>query len=210
LGVFDVPAWELIEEIAKDLKSNRKVEQPVFTIYAKSGAHRERAPQHEDWWFVRCASILRRLYVDGPNGVQSLRTYYGGTRNRGVAPSHFKKGSGKVIRSCLQALEGQGFLKKVEKTGRKLTPSGEKYLYQAAKGLGDRMVELRKEQVKAKLQRQEIRVEKDKALKKAREMKMDLRKAARKEKDEKKKEEKAEEKGKKKKEKGKEKKKKKK
>ena len=194
MGILDVPAWELIEEIARDLKSSRKVAQPNFTVYAKSGAHRERAPQNPDWWYVRCASILRRLYVDGPHGVQSLRSYYGGTRNRGVAPSHFKKGSGKVIRTCLQALESQGFLAKVEKTGRRVSPAGEKYLYAKAKELGGKLEALRKEQVKARIERKAVRAEKDKVLKKARELKMDLRKTAKKEKTKEKKDEKEKEK----------------
>jgi small subunit ribosomal protein S19e len=188
LGIFDVPAWELIEEIARDLKTNRKVGQPGFTLYVKSGAHRERAPQNQDWWYVRCASILRRLYLDGPHGVQSLRSYYGGTRNRGVAPSHFKKGGGKVIRSCLQALEGQGFLVKVEKTGRRVSPAGEKYLFARAKELSGKLEQLRKDQVKARLERKAVRAEKDKALKKARELKMELRKTTKKDKEKEKKE----------------------
>ena len=57
--VFDVPADLLIEEIAKDLREVKKIEQPGFIIYAKSGSHRERAPLRKDWWYVRCASILR-------------------------------------------------------------------------------------------------------------------------------------------------------
>lgn len=131
--VYDVPADMLIDEIAKDLKERRKVPEPGFASFAKTGAHRERAPQRRDWWHVRCAAILRRIYVDGPSGTERLRTYYGGREARGVRPHHFRKAGGKVIRTCLQALEKEGFLAKKEKTGRIVTKEGQKYLNDVSK-----------------------------------------------------------------------------
>ncbi len=129
--VFDVPADLLIEEMAKDLREVKKIEQPGFVLYAKSGSHRERAPLRKDWWYVRCASILRRMYVDGSCGTERLRSYYGGRKAFKVAPHHFRKASGKVIRTCLQALEKEGLLKR-EKFGRSVSGAGAKYLGQAA------------------------------------------------------------------------------
>jgi len=129
--VFDVPADLLIEEIAKDLRETRKLQQPEFVLYAKSGHHRERAPLRKDWWYVRCASILRRLYIDGSCGTERLRSYYGGRKAFKVAPHHFRKASGKVIRTCLQALEKEGLLKR-EKFGRSVSGAGLKCLNQTA------------------------------------------------------------------------------
>jgi len=130
ISVFDVPAGAVISAVAADLKG--KLEKPAFTAWIKSGAHRERAPLDKEWWYVRSASILYRVYKDGPVGTESLRTYYGGKRNRGSRPHHFRKASGKVVRTCLQGLEKEGLIKKLGK-GRGITPKGQKYLNDKAK-----------------------------------------------------------------------------
>ena len=167
ITVFDVPAQYLIEEIARDLKENQKLKQPEFAMFVKTGAHRQRPPQQKDWWYVRCASILRRLYVDGPHGVERLRTYYGGRKDRGTEPEKFVKASGKVIRSCLQALEGLGFLEKHPK-GRKVSPKGESYLTKISKLVHSKLEkgEYQKEAEQKKLERmkrlQEMQKEKEK------------------------------------------------
>ena len=133
MGIFDIPAIELIEAIAAELRKSPVYKEPVWTLFVKSGRHRERAPQRKDWWHMRCASILYRVYKDGPVGTESLRTYYGGKRNRGVKPHHFFKASGKVIRSCLQALEKDGLVRKAKPKGRELTAKGAKFLNAKAK-----------------------------------------------------------------------------
>ena len=127
--VFDVPPELLIRELAKELKETRKLPQPAFVPFVKTGAHRERAPANPEWWYVRCASILRRIYIDGAVGTEGLRTYYGGRRARGTKPHEFRKASGKVIRTCLQALEKEGLLAKGKK-GRIVSPKGEQLLQQ--------------------------------------------------------------------------------
>lgn len=128
--VFDVPPDLLIKEVAKDLKENLKIEQPVFADFVKTGQHKERSPQEKNWWYARCASIFRRVYKEGPIGTESLRTYYGGRKSRKTKPHRFKKSSGKIVRTCLQALEKQGFIEKDSKgkKGRKITGKGESYL----------------------------------------------------------------------------------
>ena len=134
VSVFDVHPELLIQETAKDLKEKFKVQKPAFADFVKTGANKERAPQNPDWYYVRMASILRRVYVDGPVGVESLRTYYGGRKARGVKPHEFRKASGKIIRLCLQELEKLGFVEKdKKKEGRKITGKGEKYLTEKAK-----------------------------------------------------------------------------
>ncbi len=126
MGIYDVPAGMLIDEVAVELKG--KLKQPEFIIYVKSGAHRERVPQNPDWFYVRAASILYRIYKNGNLGTGALRNYYGGRKNRGVKPEAKRKASGKVIRTCLQELEKNGFIKK-DKKGRLITGKGEKLLY---------------------------------------------------------------------------------
>ncbi|HZX19736.1 MAG TPA: 30S ribosomal protein S19e [archaeon] len=152
MGIYDVPADRLIEAVANELKT--KIQQPEFTKYIKTGAHRERAPQRSDWFFMRNASILYQLYRHGATGTGSLRTYYGGRRNRGVKPEHKKKASGKIIRVCLQNLEKQGLLKK-DKKGRAVTGKGEKLLYAKAKEIEIIFKEEIKKQEEEKVQRME-------------------------------------------------------
>lgn len=129
--VKDVQARTLIEEIAKDLKDNKKIKAPAFSTYVKTGSHRERAPVREDWWYVRMGSILRKTYIEGHVTVNALRNYYGGKKRRGTRPPIFRQAGGKIIRTALQDLGKLGFVKISEnKKGRIITPSGQKYMDQ--------------------------------------------------------------------------------
>ncbi len=128
-NVKDVPAQIMIAEISKNLKENKNIVVPEFAQFVKTGCSRERAPQDKDWWFVRMASILRKVAINDKTTVNSLRTYYGGKKNRGVKPEEFRKAGGKIIRVCLQDLEKLGYVSKSdEKKGRIITPVGQKYL----------------------------------------------------------------------------------
>ena len=127
-NVKDVDAHSLILEISKDLKENQGVKMPEFAVFVKTGSHNERAPDNEDWWYIRMASILRRVYTSGTVTVKKLRSYYGGKKRRGVRPSVFRKAGGKIIRVCLQDLEKLGFVKQTEMKGRQITVKGQAYL----------------------------------------------------------------------------------
>ncbi len=188
MSVFEVPAQELIEEIAVDLKENKKVPQPTFVPFIKSGVHRERAPQNKDWWFIRTASILRRIYIDGPLGTEDLRNYYGGKKARGVRPHRKRKASGKVIRTCLQALEKQKLIEQVKPLGRKITSLGEKYLNQKAKEVSLNLENILKEKAVEKIKQMQKRTERDRELQEARKVKAEIQKTVKKEKIKKKKE----------------------
>lgn len=126
---FDVPAAILIQRLAKYLKENvDAVEPPEWAAYVKTGVHAERAPQDPDWWYVRCASLLRKVYIEGPIGVEHLRSKYGGRKNIGTRPEHARKGGGAIIRKALQQLERAGFVKTVRGKGRVITPEGRRLL----------------------------------------------------------------------------------
>ena len=129
--VFDVPADLLIKKVAEEFKENDKINSPAWSNFVKTGVHKERKPENADWWYVRCASIIRRVYIDGPVGVMSLRTFYGGKKDRGVTPEVFKKGSGAIIRNALHQLEDAGFVEKVE-GGRVVSPQGRSFLDKTA------------------------------------------------------------------------------
>lgn len=128
--VYDVKAEPLIKEVAKELED--EFEAPEWTEFAKTGVHKERPPQQDNWYHIRAAAILRRIYMDGPLGVSKLRTIYGGRKNNGHGPEHHEKASGKVIRTSLQKLEEAGYVETEEGEGRKLTEKGQSFLDQKA------------------------------------------------------------------------------
>jgi small subunit ribosomal protein S19e len=125
--VRDVPADKLINRLKEELKKFKEISPPHWAKFVKSGVHRERPPEQEDFWFIRAASILRRIYLNGPVGVSRLRSYYGGARKRGSRPRHFRKASGAIIRKILQQLEKVNLIEK-NKRGRKVTAKGKKFL----------------------------------------------------------------------------------
>ncbi len=127
--VYDVEPNNLIEKTAKELKKDENIEPPEWSHFAKTGAHKERVPTDRDWWYVRSAAILRRIYVE-PQGVLRLKRVYGGRKNRGYKPERFATGSGSIARKSLMQLEKAGLVKtdKKKKTGRMITPKGRKFL----------------------------------------------------------------------------------
>ncbi len=126
---YDVPADALIGRISDYIKGNlREVAPPEWAAYVKTGSHVERAPQDPDWWYVRTASMLRKLYMKGPVGVSRLRKEYGGRKRRGVRPAHFARAGGKIIRSILQQLEVAGLVEKASNGGRVVSAKGKSLL----------------------------------------------------------------------------------
>jgi small subunit ribosomal protein S19e len=130
--VYDVPADHLIRQVAEELKKHKEVTPPAWAAFAKTGTHKEMPPEDPDWWFIRAAAVLRRVYVDGPLGVERMRSFYGGKKNRGSKPNAFRKGSGSILRKSLQQLEALGFILH-DKTGRKVSPAGMAFLDKVAR-----------------------------------------------------------------------------
>lgn len=127
VSVYDVPADILISRVAEKLKEMEEFKPPEWAYYVKTGVHKERSPDQNDWWYYRVSSIFRKVYTDGPVGIERLRTAYGGRKNRGVKPEKFRKGSGSIVRKALQQLESAGFVRKTEE-GRVVTPKGRSFL----------------------------------------------------------------------------------
>ncbi len=126
---YDVPASLLIEKLAKYLKDEvDEVVPPPWAPLVKTGSHTERQPQNPDWWYVRCASLLRKIYLYGPIGVERLRSYYGGRVRRGARPEHARKGGGAIIRKALQQLEKAGLVEVYGNKGRVVTRKGRSLL----------------------------------------------------------------------------------
>jgi small subunit ribosomal protein S19e len=125
--VYDVPADHIIRRVAEELKKRKEIVPPAWAAFAKTGVHKEMPPEDPDWWFTRAAAVLRRVYVDGPLGVERMRSFYGGNKNRGSRPNAFRKGSGSVLRKSLQQLEAAGLIIH-DKTGRRVSPAGMAFL----------------------------------------------------------------------------------
>jgi small subunit ribosomal protein S19e len=125
--VREVEAGKLVNKLKEELKKVEDIKPPEWAKFAKSGAHRERPPEQRDFWYARAAAVLRRIYLNGPVGVERLRSYYGGGRGKGYAPPSFRKGSGSIVRKVLQQLEKAGLVEKAAK-GRKVTVKGQKLL----------------------------------------------------------------------------------
>lgn len=138
--VYDVPGDILVREVSKEIEDKGIVEMPEWAKYVKTGTNKERPPEEEDWWFKRAASILRRVYIDGPAGVESLRSYYGGRKKGGHGPDEKEKGSGKVIRTALQNLEEAGYVDKSPE-GRTISGKGQSFLDSISTGIKEQMEE---------------------------------------------------------------------
>jgi len=129
----DVPANEFIQKLAKYLKENTDaVTPPSWSSMVKTGAHVQKPPENPDWWHVRCASLLRKIYVHGPIGIEKLRTEYGGRKDYGIKPEHAVKAGGAIIRKALQQLEAAGLIEKFQNRGRRITKDGRKLLEEIA------------------------------------------------------------------------------
>ena len=135
-SIYDINPSELIEKAANELKKDKQIEIPEWAMTVKTGPGQERLPDSLDWWYMRSASVLRKIYVKGPIGVSKLRTYYGKKKNRGLKPEKFYKASGKIIRTILQQLETAGLVVQAEKgvhKGRIVSPKGVSFLDKLAK-----------------------------------------------------------------------------
>jgi len=126
--VFDVPPKNLISVVAKKLQNDKSVVPPEWANFARTGVDRENPPMEKDWWYTRCASILRKIYINSYVGVEHLRAEYGGKRDRGSKPYKARSGSGSITRKAVQQLEKAGYVSKVKGKGRMLTPKGRSFL----------------------------------------------------------------------------------
>ncbi len=135
--VYDVPPDELIERTALKLKEYDEMEPPEWSAFVKTGRHKESAPVQDDWWYIRAASVLRKIFINGPIGSSKLASEYGGYADRGSEPNKSVKGSRSIVRKCMIQLESAGLLTKKDNQGRVVTPEGQSLLDQLAKEVYD-------------------------------------------------------------------------
>jgi small subunit ribosomal protein S19e len=127
-SVKDVPSEALIMKAAQELQKVEEIKPPEWVSYVKTGMNKERPPSQDNWWYIRAASMMRKIYLGNALGVSKLRKAYGGRKNLGHKPEHKRPASGAVIRKVLQQIEAAGFVKSEKGKGRKLTPKGQSFL----------------------------------------------------------------------------------
>ncbi|TFG08282.1 MAG: 30S ribosomal protein S19e [Promethearchaeota archaeon] len=133
MSLYSVEAGTLIKTVAEKLKDFPEIKPPEGSEFWKTAYFKELAPiDSENFWYIRCASILRKISKFGPIGVNRLRKYYGGRDRKSSGLSHSSKGSGKIIRVALQQLEKANLVERSEKEGRKITPEGTSILDRTA------------------------------------------------------------------------------
>jgi len=139
--LYDAPTDELIDALTEELDD--VVEAPEWAAFAKTGHDREMPPQQDDFWARRAASLLRKVAVDGPAGVERLSTEYGsltkGSTRYRVAPRQKTDGSKNIIRTILQQLEDADLVQQQGSEGRIVTGEGRSLLDDTA---GDVLEEL--------------------------------------------------------------------
>ena len=129
-NVKDVSTDDFIKAYAEHLKRTGKVQQPEWSDIVKTGCGEELAPSDPDWFYVRAASLARRLYVQPNEGLRTLRNRYSKMQSKGSQPDKRVPASGKIIRVILQQLQTAGLVKKSGNAsdGRSLTKDGYKDL----------------------------------------------------------------------------------
>ncbi len=134
--VYEVPSDLFLERLASELKETvDQVKPPPWVGRAKTSAHAEAPPISEDWWYIRAASMMRKLYVHGPSGVSRLAAAYGGRLSRGPASERAWAGGRSSIRKILQQLESAGLVDRQAKEGRALTGKARALMDQLASSI---------------------------------------------------------------------------
>uniref|UniRef100_A0A2P2KYQ3 Uncharacterized protein MANES_01G097700 n=2 Tax=Rhizophora mucronata TaxID=61149 RepID=A0A2P2KYQ3_RHIMU len=130
--VKDVSPHEFVRAYSAHLKRSGKIELPHWTDIVKTGRFKELAPYDPDWYYVRAASMARKIYLRAGLGVGGFQRIYGGSKRNGSCPRHFCKSSGAVARHILQQLQEMGIIELDAKGGRRITSSGQRDLDQVA------------------------------------------------------------------------------
>ncbi len=120
---YDVTATDLIRNISEEFRTLAEIVPPSWAPFVKTGVNRELPPENSDWWYIRSAAVLRKIYLKGPLGTRRLKALYGGRKNRGTKTEKARPGSGSIARKILQQLESAKLVETVP-NGRQITAKG--------------------------------------------------------------------------------------
>ncbi|KAJ6794403.1 40S ribosomal protein S19-like [Iris pallida] len=130
--VKDVCPYDFVKAYSAHLKRSGKMELPQWTDIVKTGRFKELAPYDPDWYYIRAASMARKIYLRQGIGVGGFQKIYGGRKRNGSRPPHFCKSSGAVARNILQQLQAMNIIDVDPKGGRVITSQGRRDLDQVA------------------------------------------------------------------------------
>ncbi|KAJ6826176.1 40S ribosomal protein S19-like [Iris pallida] len=130
--VKDVCPHDFVKAYSAHLKRSGKMELPQWTDIVKTGRFKELAPYDPDWYYIRAASMARKIYLRQGIGVGGFQKIYGGRKRNGSRPPHFCKSSGAVARNILQQLQAMNIIDIDPKGGRVITSQGRRDLDQVA------------------------------------------------------------------------------
>jgi small subunit ribosomal protein S19e len=131
--VYDVPPQKLIDMTADKLREFPEIVPPEWAEDVKTGTHVETQPVQENWWHIRSAAVLRKVYLYGPIGTERLAGEFGGAKDRKVKPYKAVKGSRSIIRHSLRQLESAGLIEADKNKGRVITSKGQSLLDNTAR-----------------------------------------------------------------------------
>eukprot|EP00455_Lapot_gusevi_P016160 TRINITY_DN1826_c0_g2_i1.p1 TRINITY_DN1826_c0_g2~~TRINITY_DN1826_c0_g2_i1.p1 ORF type:complete len:167 (-),score=53.52 TRINITY_DN1826_c0_g2_i1:50-550(-) len=122
----DVSAWRWVKTCAAHLKQEGKLFVPRCAEIIKTSHGRERAPQNVDWYYIRCAAVLRAIYVRPGQGYGGLSKRFGIKKNRGSQPEITTRAARGPLHWACRSLEGLKLITKGKEGGRVITKEGRK------------------------------------------------------------------------------------
>ena len=99
---MDIAAADFIKAYAAHLKKGGRLVLPDWVDSVKTGYGRELPPLDPDWFYVRAASLARKIYLNKGLGVGALAHWYGKTVAKRNTPQKHAVASRKIIRSLLR------------------------------------------------------------------------------------------------------------
>merc|ERR1739841_1502 len=124
--VKDVPADDFIKACADFLKRQPKFDVPKYHDIVKTATFKELAPYDEDWFYIRAASVARKVSLRKGTGVGALKKWYGGSSGShvGTCKAHFSTASGAIIRKAMLELEKLEMMEHCSDGGRMISSKG--------------------------------------------------------------------------------------
>eukprot|EP00462_Mataza_sp_D1_P005046 CAMPEP_0175101394 /NCGR_PEP_ID=MMETSP0086_2-20121207/7771_1 /TAXON_ID=136419 /ORGANISM="Unknown Unknown, Strain D1" /LENGTH=191 /DNA_ID=CAMNT_0016375917 /DNA_START=54 /DNA_END=630 /DNA_ORIENTATION=+ len=127
--VKDVDPTEFIKALAAYFKQSGKIDLPDWHDLVKTATHKEMCPIDPDWYYIRAASLARKVYIRGGTGVGAFKKVYGGRSRQCKSMEHFNKACGGLIRHILKQLGEMEIVEvRGDRKGRWLTKNGQRQL----------------------------------------------------------------------------------
>ena len=120
----DVSSWKWVRAMAAHFKQEGKLFVPSCTELIKTSHGRDRAPQNPDWYYIRCAAVLRRIYMRPGTGTGGLSKPFGNKKNRGSQPEITTRAARGLLHWCCKSLEGLKLIQKGKTSGRCVSKLG--------------------------------------------------------------------------------------